>query len=337
MKQKNKLISIILPTLFLFGCQPEIKYLPLQVKASENGEYAHCNNTVPFGFPQFRDKNKERENNTLFSCHLNYTLAYDLNLRMAYWTAEHLNANDLIKFQNQEPRKEKGPRPDINIPFDYGNVAAVEFDNAMQKGYNIRSFVSKENWLGNQKAMSKVYYWSNIFPYKKDKDNYNKLKQYQNYLIKKQEKGEDIDNIKIPELPKDNSVILWENMEKYIRDIIKKYGEGYVFSGPIFYGKNGEFNFLDRFGQEKTSNSFQEIYDQRDKKVEDRKYGKYSKNGLVAPTHFYKLIYLPKQNGNFVFIIPNSDQINNVNPLAYKNNLETLERITNLNFFPLKR
>lgn len=337
---KLKLISLISLSFLVMACEPEfVARKPILQAKSE--AFLHCNETVPYGFPQFRIKDKFIDENTLFSCHDNYTLAYNIDYRMAYWTAEHLFGDKIAKYENTEKRDDR-LRPDVNIPKVYGDLADEELANANEHGYNYRPFVSLSNWLGDQRAMSKTYYFTNMFPYPQDQENINAYKKYLTYLEKiekenknRERKGEELLEIKdFKPVKKDTAKILWQNIESHIRDLAKKYSEVYVFSGSVFYkSNNSPTGYLNRFGLEKKEHTFQKRYESKELIIKDQ----FSKVGLAVPSHIYKLLYFPKQNQTIVYIVPNNiGGIRSVNPQDYQQSLETLERITNINFFPLK-
>lgn len=332
----GQLSLLSLSLLFLMGCEPPPKYSPVP-KAKLSEKYDYCNKTVPYGYPQFKNIDKKRDDNMLFSCHDNYTLGYRTDYEIAYWTAEYLKGENIKNFKTY-PMREDRMRADVNFDNDFS--ASYDFGLAQDKGYLFRPFVSTKNYLGNEKMMSKTYYWTNMFPYPRDAENWA---NYQNYLKKviraeeinkeRAKKGEEL--IKIPEFKfkKDTTSILWDNVEQTIRDLIEKYDEGYVFSGSVFYENNG-YGYIDRFGEVRKGYDFNDQY----------KAGKtnlaFSKEavGLVAPSHIYKMIYFPKQDQTIVYIIPNSaNKLKTTNPNDYRQSLETLEKITNLNFFPYKK
>lgn len=345
-----KMTLLSLSMITLSACQPEVVERSVQGKTEAKGEeYAHCNNTVPFGFPQFNNVDKKRDKEMVFSCHDNYTLNFNKDYRIAYWVAEHIKGEDLKKYAQEEKRKDK-VRFDVNLPEIYGDLADEEYANANEKGYIYRPFATTKNWLGNQRAMSKTYYWTNMFPFPQDRENIEMLKKYNLYLekVEKENKQKELNGeelIKVKKLPKmkNSAVELWNNIEDQIRDYIKKDGEGYIISGPVFYKTNSfPDGYIDRFGveQESTAN-FMDRFKENDIKKSTIK-TKFSTVGLVAPSHIYKLVYLPKENKTIVYIVKNSipDSNNNIldtNPNAHRQSLETLEKLTNINFFPNKK
>lgn len=102
----------------------------------------------------------------------------------------------------------------------------------------------------------------------------------------------------IPQNPKVNRG-MWRRLEMLARSWALQRGTLFVYTGPVFY------------------NNFQTIG-----------------NSVAVPQELYKIIYDPKHNDAIAFIMPNRE-INSARIQQYIVSVETIERLTNITFFPM--
>ena len=309
----SNLLSVAGMVFLLTACQPpeEPKTLANTQTLAKNKDYLHCNKTVPFGFPQIQKKmsKEEKQNFSYFICHDLWTTEYRKLTMTPLWTAEHVKGANLIKYENSPLRIQKtkggidkGFRMDAFIGYEENLTRKAHYEE-VSKSFKPHKLVATENYRGNERGMSQTYYVTNLIP-----------------LNRKNEE-------------------LMNNTEKYIRDLIKKYDEAYIFSGPVYSvtEKSKGNNYLIKIARKQASRNSMDIPNLAKGIDSVKTYSaenQESVDGFYVPTGIYKLVYFPKYNKNIAFIIPNT-RTEDKDPNNFRVNLATLERLTNIDFYPL--
>lgn len=113
-----------------------------------------------------------------------------------------------------------------------------------------------------------------------------------------------------PQTPRLNRRI-WRILETDIRDVVRLYGEAWIFTGNIFMSVDSQFTSpWDSIGN----------------------------NKVAVPSHCFKAVLTSDENGIFrayAFLIPNSRAQVPGDPEDYLLTVDRLEEITGYNFFPV--
>lgn len=314
--RQNKIgvfLSVLGVTFLLSACQPpdDPKVLANTQTLAKNKNYLHCNKTVPYGFPQIQKEmtKEEKMNFSYFICHDLWTTEYRKITMTPLWTAEHVKGSNLKKYEDYPLRIQKtkggidkGYRMDVFIGYT-DHLPKKSHYEEVSKSFKPYQLVSTKNYRGNERAMSQTYYVTNLLP-----------------LNRKNEE-------------------LMLKTEEYIRELIEKYEEGYIFSGPVYAvtEKSKGNNYLIKIARKQASKNSMDIPNLAKGIDSVKTYSSEnpeSADGFYVPTGIYKLVYFPKQNRNIAFIIPNT-RTEDKDPNNFRVNLATLERLTNIDFYPL--
>lgn len=202
-----------------------------------------------------------------------YILSYDRKTRTAHWVFEHLTA-DHVKHNDGVDRSKSDFKADESIH----EFFRADNNDYKKSGYDRGHLAAAGNHKRDQKHLDQTFFLSNISP----------------------------------QVGKGFNRDAWNNLERYVRKLTKKYSNVFVCTGPLYLPR---------------------------KESDGKLYVKYEVIGaknVAVPTHFFKVIVCEGGDGKLVmesYVMPNA-VIPDDTPLeSFKVPPESIERAAGLLFF----